>query len=130
MVLFNFKTILKHSKYSTNEFLSIFRYITFKPKTAFNEKEAKRARVNWSGGSYLINPRLLLRNRGRYPDKQVVEYIALASLRNYSDYKIMGVKTLDLLACAGKEDLINNNRLLRLADGKVYFKYEEADKEM
>ena len=88
-----------------------------------------KASVDYSGDSFLINPKLLLRNRKNHKDIHIVEYIGLASLRNYSDYVVTSNKTLDLLACVGKEDLIKNNSLLHIADGKVYFKYEEASKE-
>ena len=129
MLIFNFKKVLKESNYSGHKFLRIIKYLTYKPKHPYNSFEAIKASIDYSGDSFLINPKLLLRNRKDHKDLHIVEYIGLASLRNYSDYVVRGTKTLDLLACVGKEDLIKNNSLLRITDGKVYFKYEEAKKE-
>ncbi len=129
MLLYNFKKVLRESNYSGHRFLELIKYLTYKPKYPRNKLELARAEIDWSGNNFLINPKLLLNNRCKYKDIHIVEYIGLASLRNYSDYVVTGNKTLDLLACIGKEDLIKNNRLLRISDGKVYFRYEEAQKE-
>lgn len=128
MVLFNFRKILIESGRSGHEFLRIFKYVTYKPKFLYGRNKTY-AEKDWSGNSFLINPKLLLRNRKNHKDMHIIEYIGLASLRNYSDYAVRGTTTLDLLACYGKEDIINNNSLLYTENGKLHFKYEEAKKE-
>jgi len=130
VLFFNAKKILTASNGSTREFLKIFRFITFKPKHAFSEKDKtyKYRSQNWKGDSFLINPEMLFTNRALYKDREIVEYILLASHRNYGEYKLLGKTTLDLLAYRGKEDIIKNNRLLQIKNGEIYFLFEEAQK--
>jgi len=130
MLLFNWKKVLKESRRSNAELLKIMTYLTFRPKIySLYDPFLEYSFKDWSGNSFLRNPEPLFINRKRFPDKQIVEYIGLASLRNYSEFVMTGKLTLDLLACAGKEDLIDNNRLLLLKDGEIHFLYEEAQKE-
>jgi hypothetical protein len=86
----------------------------------------KISKINWTGHSFLINPKDLFYYRYKYKDVEIVEYIGLASLRSYAEYKVMNTTTLDLLACLEKENLINNNSLLYIKNDKVHFIYEEA----
>jgi len=127
MLLFNWKKVVRESRHSNAELLKIMSYLTFKPTIySINDPYFKYTEIDWSGGNFLINPKPLFINRKRFPDKQIVEYIGLASLRNYSEYVALGETTLDLIICPDREDLINNNRLLQLKNGKIYFLYEEA----
>ncbi len=127
MLLFNWKQVLRESRRSNAELLKIMTYLTFKPKIYSKyDMYYKYSTVNWSGSSFLRNPKPLFIHRKSFPDKQIVEYIGLASLRNYPEYVMQGILTLDLLACSRKEDLINNNRLLSIENGEIHFLYEEA----
>jgi hypothetical protein len=81
---------------------------------------------DFSGKSFLIQPTLLLDEAFRYRNKEVAEYIGLASFRNYAHYSITKDATLDLLHSPVSEDTINSNRLLRIQDGRVLFKYEKS----
>ena len=130
MIFYNWKLILRESKYSIRELLKTMKYITFKPQI-YNEEDPfySHSQIDWSGESFLLNPKLLFINRPKHLDKHLVEYIALASLRNYGNYVSFNDLTLDLLICKDREDLINKNSLLLIKDEKVYFRYEEAPKE-
>ena len=57
---------------------------------------------------------------------ELAEYIALASYRNYANYKAMNIKTLDHLMVNITRSEIENNRLLTLREGKIYFLWEET----
>ena len=59
-------------------------------------------------------------------DKEVAEYAGVASYRNYHEYKKSGDTTLDLLYLPVSEDIINNNRLLKLRGDKIHFLFEET----
>ena len=76
----------------------------------------------------MCNPHDLICYAFKYTPKEVAEYIGLASFRNYGEYTVTGDKTLDLFHSPVDQDTINNNRLLRIVDGRVYFYYEEDAK--
>lgn len=73
----------------------------------------------------MLNPHELINNAFRWKPKEVAQYIALASYRNYSQYRVDGTKTLDLFHSPVDQDTINNNRLLRIVEEQVHFYYEE-----
>lgn len=80
---------------------------------------------DFSGDSYMINPHSLISNVFRSSNKEVAEYIALASFRNFAEYRVTKDAGLDLLHSPVDEDTINKNRLLRIDKGKIRFYYEE-----
>lgn len=127
MILFNFKKVLQHSNKSCNRFIKIIRYITYRP-IPYSKQDDNLifSRINWRGNSFLLNPKKLLRERKRYTDLEIYEYIALASRRNYAEYRVLGKTTLDLDLCIDKESIILKNRLLQIKNGQVHFKFEEA----
>lgn len=129
MILFNWRRILHHADKSALKIIMIVDYITYPtvPKHMC-DPEYKYSQIDWSGSSFLYRPEPLLRLRygGNRFDLDIAHYIGLASLRNYSEYQTTGKLSLDLLACLGKEDIINQNSLLQIRDDQVYFKYEEA----
>jgi hypothetical protein len=81
---------------------------------------------DFAGESFLLQPHKLLDEAFRYRPKEVAEYIGLASFRNYAYYCASKDATLDLLHSPVREDIINNNRLLSIRDGRVHFKYEKS----
>lgn len=76
----------------------------------------------------MLNPYELLKYAFKYTPKEVAQYIGLASFRNYSEYSVTGDKSLDLFHSPVDQDTINQNRLLRILDGRIYFYYEEDTK--
>ena len=83
---------------------------------------------DFSGDSFMCNPHDLICYAFKYKPKEVAEYIGLASFRNHGEYVATGDKSLDLFHSPVDQDTINNNRLLRIVDGRVYFYYEEDAK--
>ena len=129
MIFYNWKQVLHYSKKSSKEIISIIDYITYRPTPKYLGDAAVRyANVDWKGNSFLLNPIGLLRHRysDRNSDLEIAHYIGLASLRSYPEYETVGTLSLDLLACQGKENIINNNSLLYIEDDRVHFRYEEA----
>lgn len=80
---------------------------------------------DFSGDSYLLNLRELLDNAFRYTNKEIAQYIAIASYRNYAIYELTGDASLDVLHSPVGHNTINKNRLLRIVGDKIFFKYEE-----
>ena len=48
---------------------------------------------------------------------------------NYHEYVNTKDTTLDYLMCPISDDIINNNRLLEVKDGRVHFLFEETWRE-
>ena len=84
---------------------------------------------DFKGKSFLLYPEKLLAEDFFYKPKEMAEYVALASFRNYAYYLNSGDTSLDLLHSPVGQDTINNNRLLSIENGRVRFKYEEIIKE-
>lgn len=84
--------------------------------------------TDFSGDSFLLDPVSLSTNSFRYSPKEIAQYIALASFRNYAYYRATKDASLELLHSPMSEDNINQNSLLRIRDGRVYFYYEESIK--
>lgn len=81
---------------------------------------------DFTGQSFLINPYTLVAERNRWKYKEIAQYVALASFRSYAYYATTQDKSLDLLHSPVGEDIINQNRLLSIKDGRVHFQYEEV----
>lgn len=85
------------------------------------------SKTNWSGTSFLVHPeRLFAIPKSEYDLKELAEYVGLASLRNYAEYKVYKKTTLDLVKSPLPEDTLKTNRLLEVRDGKIHFLLEEA----
>ncbi len=81
---------------------------------------------DFGGKSFIVNLPKLLEEDFFYKPKEIAEYVALASFRNYSYYATTGDTSLDLLHSPVRQDIITNNRLLSIENGKILFKYEEV----
>ena len=132
MILYNWKSILKSSNGNVNDIITILRIITYKitPKNYY-DKTFKFYQKNYGGSSYLVHPEILLtQGRAQYSDKEVAEYVGVASFRNYYEYKRTGNTTLDLIHCPVSEETIKSNRLLDIRDGCIHFLFEETKGEI
>tara|TARA_R100001591_G_scaffold76641_1_gene84373 strand:+ start:137 stop:559 length:423 start_codon:yes stop_codon:yes gene_type:complete len=131
MILYNWKSILKSSKGNVNDIITILRIITYRitPKNYY-DKTFRFYQKNYGGSSYLVHPEILLtQGRSQYSDKEVAEYVGVASFRNYYEYKRTGNTTLDLIHCPVSEETIKSNRLLDIRDGCIHFLFEETNGE-
>lgn len=81
--------------------------------------------MDFSGHSFLVNPEALLRYRHKWRDKEIADYIGLASFRNLGEYKVTGKVTLDLSHSPVRQDALNNNRLLHIENKQIHFLYED-----
>ena len=80
---------------------------------------------DFKGSSFLANPHALLVYRHKWRDKELADYIGLASFRNVGEYLATGKLTLDLSHSPIGKDAINNNRLLRIDRNEIHFLYED-----
>jgi hypothetical protein len=127
MIYFDWKKILETTNGNVGEIITVLRIITFKitPKNYY-DKTFKFYEKNFHGSSFLLNPKDLLEKGRAFSDKEVAEYVGVASFRNSYEYAKTKDTTLDLIFCQVNEDIITKNRLLDIRDGKIHFKYEET----
>ena len=127
MIYFDWKKILEASHGNVGDIITILRILTYKmtPKNYY-DKTFKFYEKSFHGSSYLVNPVALLEKGRAFSDKEVAEYVGVASFRNSFEYAKTKDTTLDLIFCQVSEDIITKNRLLDIRDGKIHFKYEET----
>lgn len=130
MLFFDWKKIHRQSGNSSKRIVSILDVIVRKNdnRTIARNKYDPMWRygsMDFSGTSYLIHPHPLLQYRYKWKDKEIADYIGLASFRNFAEYKVTGESTLDLVLCPLGQDAINKNRLLRIEKDKIHFLYED-----
>lgn len=129
MVTYDWKKIQRIAKRDPKKVIKAMRVISGQiPTNKYDELYPYYLR-DFRGKSYLVNPKELLDNDYFYKAKDIAEYIALASYRNYSVYLTTGDASLDLLHSPVSIETIKNNRLLSIENGKILFKYEEVTKE-
>ena len=83
MILFNWEKILRVSNGNVGDIISILRIITYKlPPKNFKDKTFKFYQHNYGGKSFLLNPETLLTTGRSFSDKEVAEYVGVASFRS------------------------------------------------
>lgn len=128
MILYNWKKVKEKAINNSFSILDIIFYITYKPKPLNKfDISYKLSQINWIGTSFLINPEKIFENRINYTTKELIQYIALASLRNYADYKATNEISLWRLKTSISDKTLNSNRLLTLdKKDRIHFLLEEV----
>jgi hypothetical protein len=126
MLLYSWKKILRKSGGSSKRILTILKAMIQRdlPRHVY-DPVYKYYYTDFSGNSFLVNPYALLENRYKWRDKEIADYIGLASFRSTGDYMASGKITLDLAHSPLGQDAINNNRLLRTVRNEIHFLYED-----
>lgn len=129
MLFYDWKRIVRYSGGSSKLTLLILQSMlrTSTPRNKF-DPIFKYYYIDFSGNSFLVHATELMAYRYKWRDKELAEYIGLASFRNLGEYKASGKVSLDLLHSPIGEDAINNNRLLRISGDQIHFYYEEAQR--
>jgi len=126
MIKYNWEKIFREAKGDSVSILTIIHLLTYKRIPASRkDKTYKYFGKSFLGDSFLLNPRQLLAERKYYSNKEAAEYIAVASYRNYFNYKQTGKTTLELLHLPVETTIVNRNRLLRIDNGLVHFLFED-----
>ena len=131
MIFYNWKKIRKETNGKVGDIVSILYILTYQKEPPINRKDRrfKFWQKSFHGESFLLNPEPLLIQRNRYSDVEIAQYAGIASLRNYFDYQSKKDTTLDLLFYTGKQEILTQNRLLHVENGRIHFKFEEVTKE-
>lgn len=117
-LFFNLEKILRLSKNTPSKTVEILQEMVYD-----NPYSNVKARLN--GSSYLINPEKLLKDKTT-DILYIHQYILLAARRDYSHYKLFGVKSLPLSYYPDINlSSIRTNPLLNVTNQQINFKYEE-----
>ena len=110
--------------------MTIIHIMTYKIiPSSHRDKTFKYYGKSFYGDSFLLNPRQLLVERKNYSNVEAAIYVQVASYRKYFEYKRTGDTTLQLLHFPLLEEIINENRLLRIENGVIHFKFEDNAKQ-
>lgn len=131
MLLYDWKKILNKSSKSSKEVVRILDTLV---RLKVNPDVIPRNRwdplykyyyEDFSGHSFLLDPYSLIAYKYKWTDKEIADYIGLASFRNLGMYKAFGTKTLDISLSPLTADNINKNRLLHIESNNIHFLYED-----
>jgi len=129
ITFYSLKKIINRTGGSSKRMLLAFRaHVSSGLPKSKNDPLYRYYQMDFSGNSFMLNPHELIKYAFKYTPKEVAQYIGLASFRNYSYYRVTGDRSLDLFHSPVDQDTINQNRLLRIVDGRVHFYYEEDAK--
>ncbi len=129
MIKYNWEKINSETNGDSTSILTIVHLLTYKRVPASRkDKTYKYFGKSFVGDSFLLNPRQLLVERKNYSNKEAAEYIAIASYRNYFNYKQTGQTTLELIHLPVTTTIVNRNRMLRIENGLVHFLFEDNAK--
>lgn len=127
MLLFNWKKILRKAGHSSKSIVNVLHYM-LDDRPLMPSKRHYLSKFNgydFSGYSFLRNPYDLIAARYRYKDREIADYLGLASFRNLAEYKAFGKLTLDLDISPLPREKIMKNRLLRIENDQVHFLFED-----
>jgi hypothetical protein len=127
MVFYNWKKVYRKTGGSSKRIILVLQALIMNrmPQSVYDPLY-KYYYDDFSGQSFLLNPHTLLSEKHKYTPKEVAQYIGLASFRNYAYYCSTKDATLDLLHSPVSEDIIKQNRLLRIENGRIHFLYEKS----
>ena len=128
MIFFDWPTVFTECEALPHKLLDIITYITLKPipKNHYDAHIKRLSVINWVGHSFLLNPRKIITARDVYPDEKLAEYVALASFRNYNQYKVTKQATLSVYECPVSPESLTENKLLTIQNDQIYFCWEEV----
>ena len=128
MIKYNWEKILQTTQSDSGQIMLLIHMLTYNKKIpqSYKDPAYKYYGQSFEGYSFLLNPEKLLAERTKYTNQECAEYVGIASYRNYMDYKNTGDSSLQLLNLPFLEEVFNNNRLLTMKDGIIYFKFEDA----
>lgn len=118
-LFFNMENICKETGPNPKKILDLLNAIHSKKLIV------RRTKYNLIGTSYLLNPEPFLKDK--HTDILFkIQYLRLAALRGYAQYREYGLKTLDLSFYPDlNRNLINSNPLLKIKNNQLHFLYED-----
>jgi hypothetical protein len=119
ILFFNWKNLEKEANSNPTKMLQLL-------KVFYNDgilKAGQKAKLK--GYSFLLNPDDLFKDKST-DILYIYQYLFLAAKRDYSLYKVYGVKYLPLAQYTDIDcNLIKHNPILQIDNKNIFFKYEE-----
>lgn len=127
MIRFDWEKVIKKSKGNINSIINIFYWLTYK-EVPYNNKEPiyKIFTTDYNGSSFILNPySLFYYKKVKFSKAQMVDYIYLASYRNYINYYMLGETFLPREQSPFELNRVKNNPLFILTHDNIKLKLED-----
>ena len=127
MITYDWKKIWWKSEADPSKILDIIEYLAYKPipKNKY-DNVMHFVDIDWSGISFILHPEPIIQYRIKQYEKELAEYVALASFRSLAEYKATKRTTLYLEESPLTITSLNDNRFLTLENDTIHFRWEEA----
>ena len=130
MIKYDMNKIMTVTKGNPTQIITVIHILTYnKIPSSYKDPTYKYYGKSFLGNSFLTNPKQLLVEKRKYIKLDAANYVLVASYRNYHEYKRTGDTTLPLIHLPLLEEIINENRLLRMENGVIHFKFEDNAKQ-
>lgn len=120
MIKFNWDSMVSLSNGSSDELLRLMDVLV-NPHMYRDPK----LYLKLIGDNFLVNPEPLLLNRQKVSNSSLVQYIHLASLRNYLDFSFFNTTTIPLEFANYSTEELESNRLLKINNNQITLIYED-----
>jgi len=126
MILYNWKKVWQKSEGKASKILDIINYITFTqiPENIY-DPNMRFVDTDWSGTSFIVNPKPILEYRIKMYERELAEYVALCSFRNLAEYKVTKRTSLYIWESPVDIESFKNNKFLTIDDDTIHFRWEE-----
>ena len=127
MIFYNWAKMYRLLGTSSSDIVTLIAYLTYPhlPKNYYDSVN-RWANEDWSGDSYLLHPEKIITNRKEFKDRELAQYVALASFRSFAEYQATNKRSLDTLESPVPKEFIYQHRLLTLVENEIYFHWEEV----
>jgi len=121
---FNLENLEKESCDNSSTFISILETLYYK-KLPSARKGVKRIKLDMRGSSFILNLEPVLKLKKSIDTAYIVQYVKLCARRDYSLYKLYGIKILPLSYYPDINfSAIKHNPLLNITKSDIHFRYE------
>ena len=128
MIRYDWNKVCKASDRESARIMDIIEYITDKriPANQYDMTTKYMQATDWSGDSFILNPEPLIEHRDDYSDKDLAEYVGLASFRNLAEYLTTKQKSLPVQNSPVRVETFKDNKLLSVENDHIHFCWEEV----
>ena len=126
MITYSWKTVWQKSEGNPGKILDIIQYITYQqiPENIY-DPVMRFIDTDWSGISFIVNPKPILENRISIYERDLAEYVALASYRSLAEYKATKRTFLYEFESPIGLERLHENRFLIATNDEIHFMWEE-----
>lgn len=127
MLLFNWQKIVEQTDYSASKIIKIIEMLYYdRLPYSKSDPNYRFSTMDFSGQSFLLNPKDLLQSQHIYTEKEIAVYVGLAARRKLSEYLAFNKISLSYVHAPEAAKTLKQNSLLRIEGDNITFKFEEA----